>query len=282
MIISVARPFGDDAQQAEHRREGQHPARDLASELIDPSFERRLCGLDVAEHRGQPAHGAGRASARGFQIRLAADDHGAAERLVTVSLVEGHGFASEDGFIQQDAVSVYQRSVGWDPVTGLKAHPVPRNQGLYGEADEVAVAKHPRPGSSQRLQPSERGFGPLFLIEAERRIEQENESDGARFNRPGVRAFIEPEAEIKDEGEQQDVDQWALELTQEAAPEWIRRPLGQRVRPDMGEPSGGFGGGESVHRDAMGLSKGRASRRGRSTAEATSAHRHQVRSRGGS
>ena len=61
-------PFGDDAQQTKRRGERQHPARDLAAELIDPAFERRLRGLDVAEHGGQTTHGARGPGPRHVQV----------------------------------------------------------------------------------------------------------------------------------------------------------------------------------------------------------------------
>ena len=78
------------------------------------------------------------------------------------------------------------------------------------ETDELAVAEHPCLRSSQGLQPRQGGLGPLFLIEAERRVEQEDQADGGRFDRPGVRAFVQPEAEVEGEREQQDVDERAL------------------------------------------------------------------------
>src|SRR5687768_16221693 len=74
-----------------------------------------------------------------------------------------------------------------------------------------------------------------------------------------MRAFVDPEAEIKSKGEQQDVDQRTLELTHEATPERLGSLLGQGVRPDSRESLGGFSGGKSVHRDAMCLGTSRAS-----------------------
>ena len=80
--------------------------------------------------------------------------------------------------------------------------------------------------ASERPQPRQGGFGPLFLIEAEHRVDQQDQADGGRFDRPGVRAFIDPEAEIEGQREQQDVDQRALELTHKPAPERIRGVFG--------------------------------------------------------
>ena len=62
-----------------------------------------------------------------------------------------------------------------------------------------------------------------------------------------VRAFVQPDAEIEGESEQQDVNERARELTQQAAPERIGWPLGQRVRPDAGEPFGRNRGREPAH-----------------------------------
>jgi len=227
--------------------------------------------MDSPEHRGQAAHGTGSTGPRHFEIGFAADEQCAAECLVPVALVDGDGFARENGFIQHGAASIHERPVCWDAVAGFEAHPVAGNQGMCRKTDELAIAEYPCLGSSQGLQPSQGRFGPLFLIEAERRVEQEDQTDGRRFDWPGVRAFVEPEAEIKDEGEQQDVDERTLELTHEPAPERIGRLLGQGVRPDARESFGGFSGRKSVHRDAMCLGKSRASLVRHPPSEATAA-----------
>ena len=244
----AADPFGDDADHAECRGEHQDPARDLAAQLIDATFERRLRGLDVAEHGRQPAHGTGSTSPRHLEIGLAADEQGAAERLVAVVLVDGDGFAGEDGLIQHGAASVHRACRL--PGRGRRLRGVPSRReraACVGRRTSWPSRRHPGLGASQRLQPSQGRFGPLFLIEAERRVEQQDQADGRRFDGPGVRAFVEPEAEIEGEREQQDVDQRTLELTHEPAPERIGSVLGQGVRPDARESFGGFSGGKSVH-----------------------------------
>ena len=71
-----------------------------------------------------------RTSSRHVQIGLAADEQRAAERLVAVVLVDGDGFAGQDGFIQHGAASVHERAVGRDAVAGFEAHPVAGNQRL--------------------------------------------------------------------------------------------------------------------------------------------------------
>ena len=162
-----------------------------------------------------------RTGPRHLEIGLAADEQRAAERLVAVALVDGDGFAREDGFIQHGAARVHQRAVCRDAVARFEPHPVAGNQGMCRKTDEMAIAENPCLRASQRLQPRQGGFGPLFLIETERRVEQEDQADGRRFDGPGVRAFVDPEAEIKGKGEQQDVDQRTLELTHEPTPERI-------------------------------------------------------------
>ena len=122
------------------------------------------------------------------------------------------------GFVQHGAASFHERAVCRNAVAGFEAHAVAGNQRLRGQPDEVAVAKDPRLGSRQGLQPRQGGFGSLFLIETERGVEQKDQGDGARFDRPGLRTFVQPEAEIKGEREEQDVDQRARELTHEPAP----------------------------------------------------------------
>jgi hypothetical protein len=62
---------------------------------------------------------------------------------------------------------------------------------------ELAIANDPGLRTSQRLQPRQGGFGPLFLIEAERCVEQQNQTNGCRFNRPCVSAFLCPEPDIE-------------------------------------------------------------------------------------
>jgi hypothetical protein len=142
-------------------------------------------------------------------------------------------------------VSVKERAVGGDAVTCLQAHPVAWNQVLSRKADEMAVAEHPRLRSGESLQPRQSGFGPLLLIETERRIEQQDEADRARFDRPRLRAFVNPDPEVKGECKQQDVDQGACELVEKTTPDGIRDPLRQRVRTKAGEPFGRFGCRES-------------------------------------
>lgn len=77
--------------------------------------------------------------------------------------------------------------------------------------------------SGHRLQPRHGGLGPVFLVEAEGCVEQEDQGDGDGFDRPDLRTFGEPDTQIKGEREQQDVDQRTLVLTYEPAPERIAR-----------------------------------------------------------
>ena len=92
MMIAGARssPFRDDAEDAKGRGEQQHPARDLTAESIDAPFERRLGGLDVAEHASPDGPCALDATGpRHLEIGLAADEQRAAEGFVAVVLVDG-------------------------------------------------------------------------------------------------------------------------------------------------------------------------------------------------
>lgn len=166
-------------------------------------------------------------------------------------LSTGTDFAGEDGLVQQDTASLSERAVGRDAVASLEAHPVARHQGLRREADQSAVSEDPRVGAGERFQSRQGGFGPVLLIEAERRVEHEDHPDGGRFDRLGLHAFVQPEREVEGEGEQKDVDERARELSQKAPPRGIGNPFGQCVRPDAGEAFGRVGSGQSVHRCAM-------------------------------
>ena len=67
----------------------------------------------------------------------------------------------------------------------------------------MAIAQDPCLRASQGLQMCQGGFGPLFLIKTEGCVEQEDQADGSRFDGPDVSAFVEPEAEIEGQSEQQ-------------------------------------------------------------------------------
>jgi hypothetical protein len=131
--------FGKDAPHSERRREYQHPARDLVTQLIHATFQWSLRGLDVAEHGRQSAHGAGSTGFRHFEIGFPADEQCAAEGFVSLALLDADGFAGEDGFIQHRAASLVERTVCREAVAGFEAHPIARNQSLGGKTDESAI-----------------------------------------------------------------------------------------------------------------------------------------------
>jgi len=87
----------------------------------------------------------------------------------------------------------------------------------------------------------------LFLKKTERGIEQQDQTDGARFDRPGTHPLVQPQAEIEREREQQDVDQGAGELPDQAAPQTVWSALCQGVWPETSEAFDSFCGGQSDH-----------------------------------
>ena len=186
---------------------------------------------------------------RDLQERLAADEQGAAERLVSLSFVDGNRLSGEDGFVEHGSVRIAEDAVGRDAVARLESHPITGHEGLRREPNELTVAKHPRLRPRQRFEPRQRCFGALLLVEAESGVEQEDQADGGRLDRPAVRALVHPEPEIEREREQQDEDQRTVELTQEAPPERLGRLLRKRIRSKPCESFSGFRCREAVHRN---------------------------------
>ena len=244
MIICGARetPFGGDAGDPERHREEQDPAGDLPAELVDAPFERRRGDDDLAEHRRQPAHRTAGARSGDRQEGLSAHEQRAAERLVARRLVDRHGLAGQDRFVEHRAVRVGERTVGRYAVAGLEPDVVARHELRAGQAHEVAIAQHPRLRGGERLQVRQRRLGPLLLIEPERGVEQQDDGNRQRFNRPAVSALVDPQARVEDEGEEQDVDEGALELPNEAAPERVLLALGQGIGTQLSQPNGGICG----------------------------------------
>ena len=81
-------------------------------------------------------------------------------------------------------------------IPGFEAHPVARDQRMGREPDELPIAKDPCLSSGQRFQPRKRRFGPLFLIETEARIEQEDQRNRHGLNRPGLSASSDSHSPI--------------------------------------------------------------------------------------
>ena len=121
---------------------------------------------------------------------------------------------------------IYEPAVRRHAVAGLKPDSIARNQRLGREAGEVAIAQHPRLRSRQGFQSGESRFRSLFLIETKRRVEQEYQADSDPFNGPSLHTLVEPQAEIKGQCEEQNIDEWARELTHKPAPQWIGNPFG--------------------------------------------------------
>ena len=177
-----------------------------------------------------------RAGAGDLEEGLPADDQRAAERLVSRRLVHGHRLARENGFIDHGAVGVDERAVGRHAVAGLEPDPVARDEVGAGHPHEVSVAQDPGLGGGERLEACQGRLGSLFLIEAEGRVEQQDHGDGQGLDGPPVRALVDPQARIEDEREEQDVDERALKLADEATPHRVGRAFRQRVRTDLHQP----------------------------------------------
>ena len=106
-------------------------------------------------------------------------------------------------------MSVDEGAVSRHAVASLETDPVARDQAGAGHADESVRRARPRPGGGERLEACQGRLGSLFLVEAEGSIEEQNHGDGQGFDGPPVRPFVDPQARIEDEREEQDVDEGA-------------------------------------------------------------------------
>ncbi len=228
--------LGRHPRQSEAARQRQHPHGNAASELVDAAFERRRGRDDVAEHGRQASHGAGGAGAGELEQDLAAHDQRAAEGLVGDRLVDGHRLTGQDRFVDHRTLTLDERAIGRDAIAGFQADAVARHEVAGRHARQMAVAHHPGLGGGERLEARQGRLGPPFLVEAEGGVEQQDHPDRQGFNRPPMSAFVEPEPGIEDDGEDQDVDERALELADEAVPQRVWRAFRQGVGPDFGQP----------------------------------------------
>ena len=227
--------------------EQQYPARDLTTESIDAAFERGRGEPDVAEHGRQTSHRTGSPGSRHREMGLSTHQQRPAERLVAVALVHRHGFAGEGGLVDHHAAGVDEHAVCGNPVARFETRDVSRDERLRRHVNEMAVPQHPRSCAGQCFQSTQRHFGSPLLIQPQRRVEQQDETDGRSFDGPAVQTLVEPQAQVERESEEQDVDERAGELPCEAPPQRIWRAFGQGIRTESGETVGGFGVGESAH-----------------------------------
>jgi hypothetical protein len=70
----------------------------------------------------------------------------------------------------------------------------------------------------ERLEPGQRLLGLAFLIVAKAGVKEEDEANADRLDPPSLGALPEPEAQIDDQSEQQDVDERALKLLEPLLP----------------------------------------------------------------
>jgi hypothetical protein len=265
MIIrgSATETLGGNAQHTQQRGQCEHPSRNLTPKRVDAPLEWRLRQLDVAQHRRQTPHRAQCSGPGHVEECLAPHEQRAAERFVFGTLVDRDRLAREDRFVEHGAMGITEDAIGRNAITRFEPYAVAWDERVHCKPHEPAVAKHPGVCARQRFQPCQCCFGPLFLIQPECGVEQQDHGDGARFERPPVPTLVHPESEVKGQREQQDVDQRTIELTREAAPERIGRLLRKRVRSTPCESFLGFTGRESAHHDSV-FGNTRRSGRGRS------------------
>ena len=70
----------------------------------------------------------------------------------------------------------------------------------------MSIAKDPDKRCREFLELRESRFGFALLIDAEAGVEQQNQSDGNRFDRESVCTFHPPSDRVGDQGEEEDED----------------------------------------------------------------------------
>ena len=118
--------YAADRQDETQRENGKG---NLGAELAEPALERRLAGLDSADHGGKATHRALGARAGHLQIALALDEQGAAEELPAEVLVDRQRFARQDRLIDGHALAEASVPSAWDPVARLDARRCRRERG---------------------------------------------------------------------------------------------------------------------------------------------------------
>ena len=242
-----AEAFGRHTQHPEHEGEPEHHARDLTAEGVDTLLERRLRRLDVAEHRRQAPHRTRGPGTGDVHERMSAEEQRAAEGLVRPALVHRERLPRQDGFVQHGAVGLGDDAIGRHAIARLDADAVAGHDRLHGDPLQAAVTQDPGLRPREHLESGERRLGAVLLIQTEGRIEQQDDADGRRLDRPAPGPLVDPHPGVEDQGEEQDVDQGTRELGQQAAPHGHGRPFGQRVGANPVQQCRRLGDGESRH-----------------------------------
>ncbi len=133
-----------------------------------------------------------------------------------------HRFAGERRLGHLQLGLLDQARIGRHRVAGGQQHDVAGHQLARREHLLAAVAQH---AHLQRGQPAQRGhraLGAAFLEAADQRVDQHHRQDDHRV-------AVVAQRHRQHRGDEQDVDQRALELAREGAPQRPRRRLGQGV-----------------------------------------------------
>ena len=136
-------------------------------------MQRRLLDCGGAEQRGDLAHlraHAGR-SDDGFAAACGnqrAHVHGFGGQ----ALADRYGFAGQHRLVAGETIADNQRAVGPDPVAFLQQQTVARHQLCRRNQPFGAVTEDTRRRRAHGFQPVERFFRPVFLHDAQQRVDQ--------------------------------------------------------------------------------------------------------------
>ena len=135
------------------------------------------------------------------------------------------------------STALRRRTRAWRPAIRwtLDADDIPRDEIDRGALHEHAIARDPGVRGGQGLELAQRVVRANLLKGAEPGIEQDDRGDDEPLDRPPTPVHVGPDREIEGHGEQEDVDEGALELLDEAQPERRGGGLGQGVGAMLGE-----------------------------------------------
>ncbi len=233
------RQVAPQAQQHHQREQTQRRSHQPAAELLDAPLQRRLRLLGAFGQAGDAADFGVRAGGHHHRAGAPRRDVGSRiDHVVAVGQAGGfgqrrqrlahrHRFAGQRGLGHLQLGLLDQSRVGAHGVTGGQQQDVARDQLACLQQRLVAVAQGAHAHAGQAAQGGHGTLGAAFLEGADERVDDDHRQDHR-----GVAVVAQRHRQHR--GHEQDVDQRALELLCQCAPQRPRRRCGQGVRAAFG------------------------------------------------
>ena len=238
----------------EHRRaDEQAQQRELLSKVRHPALQRRLHAFLASQHARDGAqlrvHACGDhqalAAAIGDQAAGKGQVRAIPERKLSLpgdcvrALFHRLALPGQGAFIHPKAGRNRQPQVGGHIIARLQKHHVAHDQLRRGHGHNRPAAPHPGPGRGELFERLQRFFRPVFLNDAQKRVEQDHQQNDAR-----VHPFAQQHAGHQG-GRQENQHHHVFKLRQIHLPDGLFFSLPQRVGTVLLQPPGGLVGGET-------------------------------------